>query len=81
VTDPERLITSNVPRPVGTVYTPDISSVGRSLISGRLALVDPQPYFVVREATKEEYLSAWPGERLDRSVDWDKMYFYEVSTD
>ena len=67
------IVCSNVPRLVGSVYTPDLHAMNG-------VYVEPQPHYCVRAATKQEYFAECPAERY-ALLDWDNMYFYEVTTD
>ena len=61
-----------IPQPVGKVVNPD------AIIIEGVAVI-PQPLYIVREATWEEYLA----ENVDNEVPryFKAVYFYEVSTD
>lgn len=70
------VVTSNIKLIVGTTVIP------RTIIlDNREDPVPPQPIFIIKKSTKEEYLEECRRDNLDTFISSDYPYYYEVSTD
>lgn len=65
------IISSNRKLPINTIYTPEYFTDDNG------NMITPQPLFILRETTKEEY-----EKQSDLHKGWrDRAYYYEISTD